>query len=217
MDVAVVEVGLGGRFDATNVVTPAVTAITTHRLRSRASSRQHAGGHRRRKGRHRQAAASRWWSATLPAEACAVVARRRQAAGARLVARPDTVVLTSANDAGHARADADARRCARYRRCGSAWPARHQRANAARRGASCSRCWPRRRRSSSVRDAIVSRPARRALAGPARVAAIGPAAAPACCSTRRTTRPAPARWRPTSRRPACPPSRSSPRSCATRT
>ena len=29
VDVAVIEVGLGGRFDATNVVTPAVTAITT--------------------------------------------------------------------------------------------------------------------------------------------------------------------------------------------
>ena len=29
VDVAVVEVGLGGRFDATNVLTPTITAITT--------------------------------------------------------------------------------------------------------------------------------------------------------------------------------------------
>ena len=29
MDVAVVEVGLGGRFDATNVLTPTITAITS--------------------------------------------------------------------------------------------------------------------------------------------------------------------------------------------
>ena len=29
VDVAVIEVGLGGRFDATNVITPAAAAITT--------------------------------------------------------------------------------------------------------------------------------------------------------------------------------------------
>ena len=29
VDVAVVEVGLGGRFDATNVLTPAIAAITS--------------------------------------------------------------------------------------------------------------------------------------------------------------------------------------------
>ena len=42
VDVAVVEVGLGGRFDATNVITPRASAITSHRLRPRAAPRHHA-------------------------------------------------------------------------------------------------------------------------------------------------------------------------------
>ena len=59
VDVAIVEVGLGGRYDATNVLTPTITAITTIAL----DHERHLGhtleDDRVREGRHRQAAACR--------------------------------------------------------------------------------------------------------------------------------------------------------------
>ena len=55
VDVAVVEVGLGGRFDATNVADADDHRDHLDRVRSRAASWPHAVGDRLREGRHRQA------------------------------------------------------------------------------------------------------------------------------------------------------------------
>ena len=55
VEVAVIEVGLGGRFDATNVIAPARRRHHDDRLRSSAASRRHARGDRLREGRHHQA------------------------------------------------------------------------------------------------------------------------------------------------------------------
>ena len=55
VEVAVIEVGLGGRFDATNVIAPVVTRDHLDRLRPPAASRRHARADRLREGRHHQA------------------------------------------------------------------------------------------------------------------------------------------------------------------
>ena len=55
VDIAVLEVGLGGRLDATNVVTPLVVRDHVDRLRSPGAARHHARGDRGREGRHHQA------------------------------------------------------------------------------------------------------------------------------------------------------------------
>ena len=54
-DLAVVEVGLGGRFDATNIVAPLVTAITSVDFDHQAQLGDDPGGDCRREGRHDQA------------------------------------------------------------------------------------------------------------------------------------------------------------------
>ena len=54
-EVAVIEVGLGGRFDATNVIAPAGRRHHDDRLRSPAAPRTHARRDRVREGRHHQA------------------------------------------------------------------------------------------------------------------------------------------------------------------
>ena len=55
VDVAVVEVGLGGRFDATNVLTPTITAITSIAFDHERHLGHTLSDDRLRKGRHRQA------------------------------------------------------------------------------------------------------------------------------------------------------------------
>ena len=52
--VAVIEVGLGGRFDSTNVVPASAGAITSIGLRSPGPARRYARGNRVREGRHHQ-------------------------------------------------------------------------------------------------------------------------------------------------------------------
>ena len=54
-EIAVVEVGLGGRLDSTNVVKPAGERGDQDRARSHEVPRRHAGEDRRREGGHRQA------------------------------------------------------------------------------------------------------------------------------------------------------------------
>ena len=54
-EIAVVEVGLGGRLDSTNVVTPAGERGDQDRARSHEVPGRHAGEDRRREGGHRQA------------------------------------------------------------------------------------------------------------------------------------------------------------------
>ena len=59
VEVAVLEVGLGGRLDATNVCRPLATAITSIGLDHTDVLGDHAGGHRPGEGGHRQARACR--------------------------------------------------------------------------------------------------------------------------------------------------------------
>ncbi len=55
VDVAVVEVGMGGAWDATNVIDAQVAVLTPDRRRPRQVPRQHTRGDRPREGRHHQA------------------------------------------------------------------------------------------------------------------------------------------------------------------
>ena len=55
VDIAVLEVGLGGRLDATNIVSPDRRRDHVDRLRSPGAARQHDRVDRRREGRHHQA------------------------------------------------------------------------------------------------------------------------------------------------------------------
>ncbi len=55
VDAAVVEVGLGGRFDSTNVCRPAVAVITSISLDHTQTARRPRGGDRDGEGGHRQA------------------------------------------------------------------------------------------------------------------------------------------------------------------
>ena len=214
VDVAVVEVGLGGRFDATNVVTPAVTAITSIDF-----------DHERHLGNTLAAIAAEKAGiakagvplvvGALPDEAREVVTQAADAAGAPLVSVPDTVATTCTSDAGHAvlRLTTPVRA---YPPVRLGLAGRHQAGNAAvavRVLEVLADVSPLRSR----RRGRGRRLARRALAGAARVAVPAVPTAPACWSTPRTTRPAPGHWRPTSTRPEFPRSPSSPRSCRTRT
>ncbi len=54
IDIAVLEVGLGGRLDATNIVDPLVSVITPHIVRPHERSRKHAYRNRPGKSRHHQ-------------------------------------------------------------------------------------------------------------------------------------------------------------------
>jgi dihydrofolate synthase/folylpolyglutamate synthase len=101
VDVAVVEVGLGGRFDATNVVAPAVTAITSIDF-----------DHERHLGTTLAAIAGEKAGIAkpgvpmvvgpLPDEARLVVERTAAECAAPLVSVPETVVMSRTHDAGHA-------------------------------------------------------------------------------------------------------------------
>ena len=101
VDVAVVEVGLGGRFDATNVVTPAVTAITSIDF-----------DHERHLGTTLAAIAGEKAGiakpgvpmvvGALPDEARLVVERTAAERAAPLVSVPDTVVMSRTHDSSHA-------------------------------------------------------------------------------------------------------------------
>ena len=53
-DLVIWETGLGGRLDATNIVTPLASVITNIAVRPPAMARRHAGKNRRRKSRHHQ-------------------------------------------------------------------------------------------------------------------------------------------------------------------
>ena len=75
VDIVVLEVGLGGRLDATNVVMPELVRDHAHRFRSRSFPRQEPGIHRRRKGRHPQARRA--------GGLCAAAARSRRACSKR--------------------------------------------------------------------------------------------------------------------------------------
>jgi dihydrofolate synthase / folylpolyglutamate synthase len=100
VDVAVVEVGLGGRFDATNVVAPAVTAITSIDF-----------DHERHLGTTLAAIAGEKAGiakpgvpmvvGSLPDEARLVVERTAAERAAPLVSVPDTVVMSRTHDSGH--------------------------------------------------------------------------------------------------------------------
>ncbi len=58
-DLVIWETGLGGRLDATNIVTPLASVITNIAFDHRAMARRHAGKNRRRKSGHHQAGNSR--------------------------------------------------------------------------------------------------------------------------------------------------------------
>ena len=101
-DLAVVEVGLGGRFDATNVVAPLVTAITSVDFDHQAQLGDDAGGDCRRKGRHDQAWRAAWSSGRCAAEARAVVDDTARALGAPVVRRASkTSASSDRRDGGH--------------------------------------------------------------------------------------------------------------------
>ncbi|MDZ7786703.1 MAG: hypothetical protein U5K73_00745 [Halofilum sp. (in: g-proteobacteria)] len=59
VDWAIVEAGVGGRADATNVVTPALAVLHGVRARAHRPARADAGRHRAREGRHHQAGRAR--------------------------------------------------------------------------------------------------------------------------------------------------------------
>jgi dihydrofolate synthase/folylpolyglutamate synthase len=100
VDVTVIEVGLGGRYDATNVIRPAVAAITSIDF-----------DHERHLGATLAAIAAEKAGiakpgvplvvGALPAEAMAVVAAAAARAGAPLVAVADEVTTAAAFDGGH--------------------------------------------------------------------------------------------------------------------
>jgi dihydrofolate synthase/folylpolyglutamate synthase len=101
VDVAVVEVGLGGRFDATNVVAPAVTAITSIDL----DHQRHLGGTLAAIAAEKAGIAKTGVPLVVGAladEARDVVALVAASVGAPLVSVPDTVTIAAASDAGHA-------------------------------------------------------------------------------------------------------------------
>ncbi len=128
VDLAILEVGLGGRLDATNVVVPAVTAITTIGL-----------DHRKTLGGTIEAIAAEKAGVikpgipvvigTLPAAARAVVEQAARRAGAPLFAACDEVRLAlSAGDTGELLIETPE---ARYEPTRLGLAGAHQRANAA--------------------------------------------------------------------------------------
>jgi dihydrofolate synthase/folylpolyglutamate synthase len=101
VDVAVVEVGLGGRFDATNVVMPAVTAITSIDF----DHERHLGTTLAAIAGEKAGIAKRrvpLVMGPLPDEARLVVERTAAEYGAPLISVPDSVVMRRTHDAGHA-------------------------------------------------------------------------------------------------------------------
>ena len=190
VDVAVLEVGLGGRLDATNVVAADRRRDHVDRLRSRAVARRHAGRRSRPRRPASSSRASRWSCGPLPAEAArgAIAPRLRGARGR--VARFDDRRPTRALDRARARAMPLGARAARIRVDNAVVAVRLLEAIDATVAAFAvgpDGDW--RRRSTTA-----------ALAGAARVdLRAATAASPA--RRARTTRPARARWRPTCARP----------------
>ena len=82
VDVAVLEVGLGGRLDATTVGRPGGDRPHAHRPRSPGGARRHAGRDRRREGRHHPSG-HRDLRAQAPEAAAAVLRRARPRAACR--------------------------------------------------------------------------------------------------------------------------------------
>jgi dihydrofolate synthase/folylpolyglutamate synthase len=101
VDVAVVEVGLGGRFDATNVVVPSVTAITSIDF----DHERHLGSTLAAIAAEKAGIAKAGVPlvvGALPDQARKVVTQAAEAAGAPLVSVPDTVDVAATSEAGHA-------------------------------------------------------------------------------------------------------------------
>ena len=82
----VLEVGLGGRLDSTNVVAPAVTCVTSIELEHTDKPRRHARGDRRGEGGHPEAGCARRLSARLPGRGARGRARARAPSSAARVA-----------------------------------------------------------------------------------------------------------------------------------
>ena len=97
VDVAVVEVGLGGRFDATNVVIPQVSAITSIAKDHEAYLGSDLLSIAREKGGIIKAGVP-VVCGPLPPEAAAVIERVARATGAPLVRAPDTVSVARRRD-----------------------------------------------------------------------------------------------------------------------
>ena len=192
VDVAVVEVGLGGRHDATNVIVPAVSAITNIEFDHERHLGRTIAAIAAEKAGIAKAGVPLVMGAVSP-EARAVIAAAAAGAGAPLVPVQD------GTDRDHVDRGRPRRRAVHDPgagvSAGAARPRRHppdgeRRRGRARardaRGTAPARC--RRRRGDR-------RPARRAVAGAARVAAPRRRPARACSWTRPTTRPGPGRWR----------------------
>lgn len=102
VDVAVVEVGLGGRFDATNVITPVAGAITSIDF----DHERHLGSTLAAIAHEKAGIAKAGVPLVVgdvPPEAWAVIARDAGAAGAPLVPVAEGVHANAVPDAGHAR------------------------------------------------------------------------------------------------------------------
>lgn len=102
IDVAVVEVGLGGRFDATNVITPVAGAITSIDFDHERHLGSTLGAIAHEKAGIAKAGVP-LVVGDVPAEAWATIARDADAAGAPLVLASHGVVVDAAMDGGHAR------------------------------------------------------------------------------------------------------------------
>ena len=73
VDIAIIEVGLGGRLDSTNVIPPEITVITTIDLDTLASSARASGDREERKSRNHETRCPLLLQ-------CAITGRRRSAA-----------------------------------------------------------------------------------------------------------------------------------------
>ena len=123
VDVAVLEVGLGGRLDATNVVSPIAAAITSIDFDHQAAARRHARVDRGREGGRHQAG--------HPGRVRPAAGRGARRSSPRSCAERGATLIRTDTDAALVGA--------RRRRCRSRWPARHQQSQRRRRGAACSR------------------------------------------------------------------------------
>ena len=119
VDMVVLEVGLGGRLDATNVVHPELVRHHAHRFRSRSVSGPQPGSHRRRKGGHSEARRAGRVCPAAAAKRRAVLERAGRGVGNR--GRADGGLAAQDLGAGCARQPvrASLRRCTSTAR----WPA----------------------------------------------------------------------------------------------
>ncbi len=197
VDVAVLEVGLGGRLDATNVVTPVAVAITAIDL----DHSEHLGPTIAAIAREKAGVIKAGGLAVLarnPPDARAVVEQVAREAGATLICAPDGTRVDF-DDGVRIRAARRSRLPARATaRCGSACAGRHQLENAvvAVRLLEADR---RTRRAPRTGRGRGGGTVRGRLAGPSGADAGGPRATSS--STAPTIRPAREPWRRTSARP----------------